>query len=81
MKKIFIFSFCTITILFSTRIEMMVESCKAKKAGACTEAALMYSDGTGTEQNSTQAKFYYKKACDLGDHFACEKLDTFEEAN
>jgi len=81
MKKIFIFSFCTITILFSTRIEMMVESCKAKKAGACTEAALQYSDGTGTEKNTTQAKFYYQKACDLGDHFACEQLNAFDEAN
>jgi len=56
MKKILILSCCTITILLSTRIEVMMQSCKAEKAGACTEVALMYDDGSGVEKNTTQAE-------------------------
>ena len=81
MKKILILSCCTITILLSTRIEVMMQSCKAEKAGACTEVALMYDDGSGVEKNTTQARFFYKKACDFGDNFACERVDTFKEIN
>jgi len=67
------------TFLFSSQIDMLLTACQNKKAPACSEIATLYNEGIGFEQNTTQAKYYYEKACELGDDIACQRLDTFKK--
>ena len=79
MKKIFIFIFLVFTFLFSSQIDMLLTACQDKKAAACSEIATLYNEGIGFDQNTSQAKHYYEKACELGEDASCQKLDTFKK--
>ena len=78
MKNILIISLLSIT-LFGSQIDMLEKACQSKSAEACYEIALLYTEGIGFEQNTTQAKYYYQMACNYGSNEACIKLDNIIE--
>jgi len=79
MMKIFLTTLIVSVMLFASQIDMLEKACQDKSASACYELGLLYSEGIGFEQNSTQADNYYKKACDYGLNEGCQKVNFLKK--
>ena len=64
-------------LMSSTALASPAEAHKACDGGSlptCVNLGVMYDEGHGVEKSPTKAFELFKKACDLGLNYACDKL-------
>ena len=57
-------------------IQAIRKSCENGFADSCSDLAIRYDAGDGVHQDTQQAGELYRKACNLGQSFACSKLQV-----
>ena len=72
---------CIFGIIWAEDIsQSLQQECDGGDAIACFNLGLIYHNGKGIRQDYRQAKEFFGKACDLGDHGDCDDYRGLNEA-
>lgn len=80
MKKIILAVILLTMGASANTIDDTRKSCAAGDAKDCKIMGDLTRAGLGVEQNDTQAKIYYDRACFDGDKDACKELEIMNKA-
>ena len=53
--------------------DIIAKACKAGEAAYCRQMAIMNGVGEGIAKNPVKSHLFYRRACELGDGFSCQK--------